>query len=86
VSKYDTSLRRPAPSAVRTAISLWREAPRTSTRFATFAHAISSTIATAPGQHEQCEALFVDRRSATSGCGIGLIASGRLLRAMKVST
>ena len=41
------SPRRPAPRAVRTAISLWRAAPRTSKRLATFAHAISSTIVTA---------------------------------------
>ena len=34
---------RPAPSAVRTAISVSRDAARTSNRFATFAHAMSST-------------------------------------------
>ena len=39
---------RPAPSAVRTAISLSRAVARTSMRLATFAQAISSTSATAP--------------------------------------
>ena len=39
---------RPAPSAVRTAISVSRDDARTSSRFATFAHAMSSTNPTAP--------------------------------------
>ena len=39
---------RPAPSAVRTAISLSRAVARTSRRFATLAQAMSSTNATAP--------------------------------------
>ena len=47
VSRYETTPRRPDPSAVLTASSFWRAAPRTSTRLATFAHAMSSTIATA---------------------------------------
>ncbi len=38
---------RPAPSARRTAISRWRFVARASMRFATFAHAMSSTNATA---------------------------------------
>ena len=38
---------RPAPSASRTAISRWRFVARASMRFATFAHAMSSTNATA---------------------------------------
>jgi hypothetical protein len=37
-----------APIAVRTAISRQRASPRTSRRFATFAHAISSRKPTAP--------------------------------------
>ena len=42
-----------APSAVRTAISFWREAARASSRLATFADAISSTQPTARQQHHQ---------------------------------
>ena len=42
---------RPAPSAVRTAISRRRAAPRVSVRFATFAQAISSTSTTAAAEH-----------------------------------
>ena len=37
-----------APRAARTAISCWRASARDSSRFATFAHAISSTKPTAP--------------------------------------
>ena len=39
---------RPAPNAVRTAISFCRSAVRASNMWATFAHAISSTNPTAP--------------------------------------
>ena len=39
---------RPAPIAMRTDISCDRTAARASSRFATFAHAISSTTATTP--------------------------------------
>jgi hypothetical protein len=39
---------RPAPSAARTAISLWRSSARASSRFATFALTIRSTHTTAP--------------------------------------
>lgn len=39
---------RPAPSAVRIANSRWRDSARASSRFARFAHAISSTNPTAP--------------------------------------
>ena len=39
---------RAAPSASRSAISFWRDAARESIRFATLAHAISSTPATTP--------------------------------------
>ena len=42
-----TSRRRPAPSAVRIATSFSRTDARTSSRFATFAHAISTTTPTA---------------------------------------
>ena len=42
--------RRPAPSAARTLISRWRVTARLSTRFATFAHATSSTSPTAPSR------------------------------------
>ena len=38
----------PAPSAARTASSCWRPSARTSSRFATLAHAISSTMPTVP--------------------------------------
>ena len=38
---------RPAPSAVRTAISVWRDSARLMSRFATFAHAMSNTNTTA---------------------------------------
>src|SRR5205085_2667059 len=41
---------RPAPSAVRIAISFERDAARASRRFATFAHAIKSTKPTAPSR------------------------------------
>src|SRR5690242_7102769 len=39
---------RPAPNAMRSAISFVRAAPRTRNKLATFAHAISSTKITAP--------------------------------------
>ncbi len=42
----DISRPRPAPIANRTAISFCRPADRASNRFATFAHAINSTIPT----------------------------------------
>ncbi len=38
----------PAPSAARTAISCWRDSPRTKNKFVTFAHAISITSAIVP--------------------------------------
>ena len=41
---------RPAPNAIRTAISRCRAAPRASSRFATFAHAINSTRPTMPSR------------------------------------
>ena len=41
---------RPAPIAARTAISRLRPVARTSSRFATFAHAMSSTRPTAPSR------------------------------------
>ena len=47
VINWRTSLPRDAPSAVRTAISLERAAPRASSKLATFAHTMSSTITTA---------------------------------------
>ncbi len=40
-----------APSAMRRAISRFRKRARASRRFATFAHAISSTIAATPATH-----------------------------------
>ena len=43
VSNCRTSWPRVAPSDSRTAISRWRMKPRAISRFATFAHAISST-------------------------------------------
>ena len=55
VRSWRTSRDRGAPSAVRTAISLLRAAPRASIRFATFAQAMSRTSRTAP-------------RSTRSGC------------------
>ena len=48
VSTCRTTRRRAAPIASRTAISRFRDAARASIRFATFAHAMSSTQATAP--------------------------------------
>lgn len=50
VSSWRTMRPRPAPIAVRTAISRLRSAARASIRFATFAHAMSSTKATAPSR------------------------------------
>ena len=50
VSSCRTSLERPAPSAVRMAISDPRAAARARSRLATFAHAISSTKPTAPSR------------------------------------
>ena len=44
---------RDPPSAARMAISRFRPVARTSSRFATFAHAISNTKPTAPIEHEQ---------------------------------
>ena len=46
-SVWRTTWKRLAPRAVRTATSLVRLAARASTRFATFTHAITSTISTA---------------------------------------
>ena len=48
VSICATSRHRPAPSAVRIAISFWRAAVRASSRFDRFAHTISITMPTAP--------------------------------------
>ena len=48
VRSWRTSRARPAPIAVRSAISRRRDADRDSSRFATFAEAISSTKPTAP--------------------------------------
>ncbi len=48
VSSWRMTRQRPAPSALRTAISLARAVPRASSRFATLAHAINSTKTTAP--------------------------------------
>ena len=48
VSSWRTTRPRAAPIAERTANSRWRPAARASSRLATFAHAISSTSATAP--------------------------------------
>ena len=48
VSNCPTRRQRPAPRAARTASSLRRVAPLASSRLATFAQAISRTIATAP--------------------------------------
>ena len=50
VSSWRTMRPRPAPSAVRTAISRPRAAPRASSRFATLPHAIRSTSPTAPSR------------------------------------
>ena len=50
VSSCWTIRPRLAPSAVRSAISLRRDAARASSRFATLAHAISSTRPTAPSR------------------------------------
>ena len=56
VSICATSRRRPAPSAVRMAISFCRAAVRASSRFERFAHTISITMPTAPGEHPQRQA------------------------------
>ena len=48
VRSWRTSRCQPAPSATRTAISFWRAVARVSNRFATFAHAMSSTSVTEP--------------------------------------
>ena len=45
---WRTSRQRPAPSAARMPTSRSRAVARASSRFATFAHAISSTMPTAP--------------------------------------
>ncbi len=52
VTSCRTSRPRPAPSAVRTASSPWRDTPRTRARFATFAQAMSRTNATHPSSTE----------------------------------
>ncbi len=52
---------RRAPRAIRTAISLCRSAARASSRFATFAQAISRTNATAPRR-----SMSAGRRSPTN--------------------
>ena len=66
VSSWRTSRPRPAPSAVRIATSFRRAAPRMRSRFATFAHAMSSTNATAPASISR-ERWAVPTRKELSG-------------------
>ena len=54
--------RRPAPSAARTDSSRARDAPRASCRLATFAHAISSTTATALSRIDKRRSARTDDR------------------------
>jgi hypothetical protein len=58
VRSCDTMRHRPAPIAVRTEISRTRPSPRTSSRLATFAHAIRSTTTTR-AEHDPERALHV---------------------------
>ena len=76
---WRSSRPRPAPSAVRTANSRWRVSARASSRFARFAHAISSTNPTARLQHPDRAAgaaddLFLHRLHLqdVAGAGVGL--------------
>ena len=63
VSNCRTSRQRPAPKAVRTAISCCRPAARASNRFATLAQAMSSTNATAPAKIKSDARIFATRSS-----------------------
>jgi hypothetical protein len=66
-SSWDTSRRRPAPIATRTAISFWRDAARARSRFVTLAQAISSTSPTAA--HSTTSAGWMPPRiCSTIGC------------------
>ena len=56
VSIWAISRRRPAPSAVRIAISFCRAAVRASSRFDRLAQTISMTTATAPASTQSAEA------------------------------
>ena len=63
----DRAAPRPDPSAARIAISRWRTVPRTSSRFATFMHAMSSTSVASPSmdprmqRHQRREEAHRDR-------------------------
>ena len=58
VSSWRTIRARLAPSADRMAISRWRTLARTSSRLATFAHAISRTKLTAPARIQSEDRTF----------------------------
>ena len=61
VSSWRTIRSRPAPTAVRSAISRLRPSARTSCRLATLAHAISRTRPNRPEQHEEQTAGVADQ-------------------------
>jgi len=75
VSSCATSLPRPAPSAVRIAISFCRVAVRASSRFDRFAHTMSMTIATAPASTQTARRMRPPTCSAS-----GLTLPWKLLR------
>ena len=62
-----------APSAARTASSCWRDSARTSRRFATFAHAMSMTMAIVPITTHSAPAAF-PTTSCLSGRSAGAMS------------
>ena len=89
-SSCDTMRRRPAPMAIRSAISRARPAPRISERFATFAHAISSTHTTAPNSTSRAgrtspTSTSRSGRSATPNCAFDPDTLARAARRFRPS-
>ena len=77
VSNWRTSRQRPAPNALRTAISCPRPAARTKNRLATLAHAISSTNDTAPVKTTSAGRIFATNKSLSGIiCGIRSFSPG----------
>ena len=83
VSSWRTIRPRLAPSAARTAISFCRASARDSSRFATFAQAMSSTKPTAPIRIDQrtphvADDLFLQRHDAERQAAVGRVDVGML--------
>ena len=90
ISTCSTKRRLPAPIATRSASSLLRAAPRANSRFATFAQAIRSTIATMPASVHSAFSLFRRRsdRPVAPDCSLSFACrkpSTRLLGSSEVN-